>query len=75
MSLFPSKQYYLKLLFIGEWSIVQTTEIMCTRDALSLEPSAERFIFVRREAMSKVQKRYSLPKSNRNAPLNPDFGL
>ena len=27
----------------------------------------ERFTFVRREAMSKVQKRYSLPKSNRNS--------
>ena len=30
-------------------------------------PSAERFTFVRCEAMSKVQKRYSLPKSNRNS--------
>ena len=38
-------------------------------------PSAERFTFVRCEAMSKVQKRYSLTKSNRNAPRNPDFGL
>ena len=38
-------------------------------------PSAERFTFVRRAAMSKVQKRYSLVKSNRNAPLNPDFGI
>lgn len=38
-------------------------------------PSAGAFSFVRREAMSKVQKRYSLVKSNRNAPLNPDFGI
>lgn len=38
-------------------------------------PPQERFTFVRCEAMSKVQKRYSLPKSNRNAPLDPDFGL
>ena len=38
-------------------------------------PSAERFTFVRCEAMSKVQKRYSLVKSNRNAPLNPDCRL
>ena len=35
-------------------------------------PSAERFTFVRREAMSKMQKRYSLTKSNRNSPLYPD---
>ena len=39
------------------------------------QPSAERFTFVRCEAMSKVQKRYSLVKSNRNAPLNPDCRL
>ena len=32
----------------------------------------ERFTFVRREAMSKVQKRYSLPKSNRNSLPYPD---
>lgn len=30
-------------------------------------PRQERFSFVRCEAMSKVQKRYSLPKSNRNS--------
>lgn len=30
-------------------------------------PSAGAFSFVRCEAMSKVQKRYSLPKSNRNS--------
>lgn len=35
----------------------------------------ERFTFVRRAAMSKVQKRYSLPKSNRNSLLDPDFRL
>jgi len=34
---------------------------------LSLEPSAERFSFVRCAAMSKLQKRYSLTKSNRNS--------
>ena len=67
MSLFPSQQSYLKLLFFGEWSIVQTMEIMCTRDTPSLEPSAERFSFVRCAAMSKLQKRYSLSKSNRNS--------
>ena len=65
MSLFPSKQSYLKLLFFWEWSIVQTMEIMCTRDTPSLEPSTERFSFVRCAAMSKLQKRYSLTKSNR----------
>ena len=34
-----------------------------------VQPSSpqERFTFVRCEAMSKVQKRYSLPKSNRNS--------
>ena len=67
MSLFPSKQSYLKLLFFWEWSIVQTMKIMCTRDTPSLEPSAERFSFVRCAAMSKLQKRYSLTKSNRNS--------
>ena len=35
----------------------------------------ERFTFVRHAVVSKVQKRYSLTKSNRNAPRNPDFGL
>lgn len=35
-------------------------------------PSAERFTFVRCEAMSKMQKRYSLPKSNRNSLPYPD---
>lgn len=32
----------------------------------------ERFTFVRHAVVSKVQKRYSLPKSNRNSPLYPD---
>ena len=62
MSLFPSKQSYLKLLFFWEWSIVQTMEIMCTRDTPSLEPSAERFSFVRCAAMSKLQKRLLFDK-------------
>lgn len=35
-------------------------------------PPQERFTFVRCEAMSKVQKRYSLPKSNRNSLPYPD---
>lgn len=39
------------------------------------QPSAERFTFVRHAVVSKVQKRYSLPKSNRNSLLYPDFGL
>ena len=38
-------------------------------------PPQERFTFVHCEAMSKVQKRYSLVKSNRNAPLNHDCRL
>jgi hypothetical protein len=46
-----------------------------TKEGCNTSPSAERFTFVRCEAMSKVQKRHSLPKSDRNAPRNPDFGL
>ena len=38
-------------------------------------PPQERFTFARHAVVSKVQKRHSLPKSDRNALRNPDFGL
>lgn len=38
-----------------------------TKKGCNPSPPQERFTFVRCEAMSKVQKRYSLPKSNRNS--------